>query len=318
MDGALVGREYADHLTDQDLKLLISTVSGGTVPGTTGPGQPGSVQLPAGADAAFLRHDPAAIPGLLSDPRVFDAVFGWGDGLRAARSGLALPGHAAPVSPFLTFAVAVHRSTAELASMDHVTERTGPRQRVPLFDAPALRDFLGSPARRFFLAELLGSFTRVASGRYRVRGGGRMRTRRFSELDPVRLAGLLDGVPDAERPGVYRRLGDVCLFLSGVFPDHATLYGVGPAQVARLLRAAQVPAAQHDELATIPAIDLLEQLGARWYRAACGLAPVRTARLDVVAEVAGSFRQARRVLNHIADRYLFSAEHPWFAPPTGP
>ena len=247
---------------------------------------------------------------------MFGAVFGWGDGARAAQRGLALPGQAAPVSPFLTFAVAVHRSAAELAGMDHVTERTGPRQRVPLFDAPALRDFLGSPARRLFLAELLGSFTRVASGRYRVRGGGRMRTRRFSELDPVRLAGLLDGVPDAERPGVYRRLGDVCLFLAGVFPDYATLYGVGPAQVARLLRAAQVPAAQHDQLATIPAIDLLEQLGARWYRAACGLAPVRTARLDVVAEVAGSFRQARRVLNHVADRYLFSAEHPWFAPPT--
>ena len=309
MDGALVGREYADHLTDQDLKLLISAGPAGT--------------LPAGADAAFLRHDPAAIPGLLSDPRVFDAVFGWADGARAsqgrlAQSGLTLAGQAAPVSPFLTFAVAVHRSAAELASMDHVTERTGPRQRVPLFDAPALRDFLGSPARRFFLAELLGSFTRVASGRYRVRGGGRMRTRRFSELDPVRLAGLLDGVPDAERPGVYRRLGDVCLFQSGVFPDYATLYGVGPAQVARLLRAAGVPAAQHDQLATIPAIDLLEQLGARWYRAACGLAPVRTARLDVVAEVAGSFRQARRVLNHIADRYLFSTEHPWFAPPAGP
>ena len=312
MDGALVGREYADHLTDQDLKLLISAVSSGRGPAGT---------VPAGAGAAFLRHDPAAIPGLLSDPRVFDAVFGWGEGARAsqgglAQSGLTLAGRAAPVSPFLTFAVAVHRSAAELASMGHVTERTGPRQRVPLFDAPALRDFLGSPARRFFLAELLGSFTRVASGRYRVRGGGRMRTRRFSELDPVRLAGLLDGVPDAERPGVYRRLGDVCLFLSGVFPDYATLYGVGPAQVARLLRAARVPAAQHDQLATIPAIDLLEQLGARWYRAACGLAPVRTARLDVVAEVAGSFRQARRVLNHIADRYLFSAEHPWFAPPT--
>ncbi len=308
MDGALVGREYADHLTDQDLRLLISAV--------------GSAD-----DAARLRHDPVAIPGLLSDPRVFDAVFGWGDAAPAAlagpggpgglaQPGLTLAGQAAPVSPFLTFAVAVHRSAAELASMDHVTERTGPRQRVPLFDAPALRDFLGSPARRFFLAELLGSFTRVASGRYRVRGGGRMRTRRFSELDPVRLAGLLDGVPDAERPGVYRRLGDVCLFLSGVFPDYATLYGVGPAQVARLLRAARVPAEQHAQLATIPAIDLLEQLGARWYRAACGLAPVRTARLDVVAEVAGSFRQARRVLNHIADRYLFSTDHPWFAPPT--
>jgi hypothetical protein len=309
MDGALVGREYADHLTDQDLNLLISAVSGGPGPGS------GAGDRLAGADAGWLRRDPAAIPDLLGDPRVFEAVFGWAHGAQAAHPGLALPGQAVPVSPFLTFAVAVHRSAAELASMDHVTERTGPRQRVPLFDAPALRDFVGSPARRLFLAELLGSFTRVASGRYRVRGGGRMRTRRFSELDPVRLAGLLDGVPDAERPGVYRRLGDVCLFLAGVFPDHATLYGVGPAQVSRLLRAARVPAAEQDQLATIPAIELLEQLGARWYRAACGLAPVRTARLDVVAEVAGRFRQARRVLNHVADRYLFSTDHPWFAPP---
>jgi len=303
MDGALVGSEYAAHLTDSDLKLLAAVAA-------ASPGGPPGGPADAKADAGWLRRDPAAIPILLGDPRVFDAVFGRSED--AARAG----SYAAPVSPFLTFAVAVHRTVTELASMDHVAERTGPRQRVPLFDAPALRDFIGSPARRLFLAELLASFTRVASGRYRVRGGGgRPRTRRFSELDPVRLAGLLDGVPDAERPGVYRRLGDVSLFLAGVFPDYATLYGVGPASVGRLLRAAQVPAAQHDQLAAIPAIELLEQLGARWYRAACGLAPVRTARLDVVAEVADRFRQARRVLNHIADQYLFATDHPWFVPP---
>ncbi len=306
MDGAVVGSEYAAHLTDTDLTLLASA-AGAPAPG----GQPGAVPvLPAGADAAWLRQDPAAIPDLLGDPRVFEAVFSWGDASSPPR-----PGQAVPVSPFLTFAVAVHRSATELASVGHVAERTGPRQRVPLFDAPALREFLGSPARRLFLAELLASFTRVASGRYRVRGGGRTRTRRFSELDPVRLAGLLDGVPAAEKPGVYRRLGDVSLFLAGVFPDYATLYGVGPAGVARLLRAAQVPAAERERLATAPAIELLEQLGARWYRAAYGLAPVRTDRLDVVADVAGRFQQARRVLNHIADRYLFAADHPWFAPP---
>jgi hypothetical protein len=306
MDGDLVGREYATHLTDTDLKLLVSA-AGAPAPG----GPPGTVPvLPADADAGWLRRDPAAIPGLLGDPRAFEAVFGWGDQSRPPR-----PGEAVPVSPFLTFAVAVHRSAVELASMGHVAERTGPRQRIPLFDTPALRDFLGSPERKLFLAELLASFTRVASGRYRVRGGGRTRTRRFSELDPVRLAGMLDGMPDAERPGVYRRLGDVSLFVAGVFPDYATLYGVGPASVARLLRAAQVPAADQERLATVPAIELLEQLGARWYRAAHHLAPVRTARLDVVADVAGRFQQARRVLNHIADRYLFTADHPWFAPP---
>jgi hypothetical protein len=306
MDGAVVGGEYAAHLTDADLTLLAS-VAGAPAPG----GPPGAVPvLPADADAGWLRRDPAAIPVLLGDPRVFDAVFGWADRGRPPR-----PGEAVPVSPFLTFAVAVHRSATELESMGHVAERTGPRQRIPLFDAPALREFLGSPARKLFLAELLASFTRVASGRYRVRGGGGTRTRRFSELDPVRLAGLLDGVADAEKPGVYRRLGDVSLFVAGVFPDYATLYGVGPASVARLLRAAQVPAAEQERLATVPAIELLEQLGARWYRAAHHLAPVRTARLDVVVDVAGRFQQARRVLNHIADRYLFATDHPWFAPP---
>ncbi len=302
MDGDLTDSEYAAHLTDADLTLLAAAAA--APPAGTSAGA-----VPAHADGAWLRGHPAAIPALLSDQSVFEAVFGRPGGADT------WPSQAVPVSPFLTFAVAVHRSAAELASMDHVTERTGLRQRIPLFDAPALRDFLGSPARRLFLAELLASFTRVASGRYRVRGGGRPRTRRFSELDPVRLAGLLDGVPDAERPGVYRRLGDVSLFLAGVFPDYATLHGVGPAGVARLLHAAQVPAAQHDQLAEAPAIELLEQLGARWYRAACGLATVRTARLDVVAEVADSFRQARRVLNHIADQYLFTADRSWFAPP---
>jgi hypothetical protein len=230
--------------------------------------------------------------------------------------GNAGPGLAVPASPFLVFAVFVQRAAAELASAGHVPERTGPRQRVPLFDAPALRDFLAAPARRLFLAELLASFTRVASGRYWARTGGRPRARRFSELDPVRLAGLLDAVPEAERPGVYRRLGDVALFLTGVFPDYASSRALGPVNAARLLRAARLPAAQQERLAAEPAIELLEHLGARWYRAARDLAPVTTARLTVVGEVADRFRQARRVLNHVADRYLFPPGSPWFTQPS--
>ena len=224
-------------------------------------------------------------------------------------------GWAVQASPFLIFALLVQRATTELASAAHVPERTGLRQRVPLFDAPALRDFLADTARRLFLAELLASFTRVASGRYRVRVAGRTRTRRFSELDPVRLAGLLDAVPDAERPGVYRRLGDVSLFLTGVFPDYVTSRAFGPVDAGRLLRAAGLPGPQRERLAAGPAIDLLEHLGARWYRTACELAPVRTARLAVAGDVADRFRQARRVLNHLADRYLQAAGQSWFSAP---
>lgn len=297
MDWSLVGSEYASHLTDADLRLL--AWAAGAPAGT---GQLSGAVGPA-ADSRALRADPLALLRLLEHPAVFRAVLGQDD---------TAPGWAVPASPFLVFAVFVQRATLDLASMDHVPERTRPSHRVPLFDAPALRDFLAEPARRLFLAELLASFTRVGSGRYRVRAGGRTRTRRFSELDPVRLAGLLDAVPPAERPGVYRRLGDVSLFLTGVFPDYAATRALGPVDAARLLRAVGLPASQQQRLA---GIELLEYLGARWYRAARDLAPVATARLTVVGEVADRFREARRVLNHLADRYLFPPGNPWFAHP---
>jgi len=299
-----VGSGYADHLTDADLGLLVSVSQETERPGG----------LAAGG--AWLRSHPDALPELIGDPRVFQAVFGPEEHAppAAARATLA--------SPFLIFAVAVHRAAAELESMDHVPERSGQRQRVPLFDAPELRDFLGSPARRLFLAELLGSFTRNAGAPYRAVTGrqpgarpARRAPRRFSELDLGKMAGLLDAVPENERAGVYRRLGDVALFLTGVFPDYAVAHALGPVSAARLLRAARAPEGQQDRLASAPAIDLFEYLGARWYRAAWGLAPARTARLAVVAEVADRFRQARRVLNHIADRCLFPQGNPWFAPP---
>src|SRR5215469_15583750 len=235
MDAGLVGSGYADHLTDADLGLLASI--------TQEAGGSG-----AAAAAAWLRGHPEHLPGLIGDPRVFLAVFGPGE--QDARAALA--------SPFLIFAVAVHRAAAELESMDHVPERSGPRGRVPLFDAPDLRDFLDSPARRLFLAELLGSFTRAAGGQYSAsprgddppstprRGAssasrevvrGRPRARRFSEFDLARMAATLDTVPEADRPGVYRRLGDVALFLTGVFPDYAVAHALGPVSAARLLRA---------------------------------------------------------------------------------
>ena len=287
----MVGREYASHLTETDLRVLAAAAAEAEGVGPV--------------EAAGLRGVPEALLRLLEHPGVYRTVLG-----PAETAG----GWVLPASPFLVFAALVQQAAAELALMDHVPERTGLRQRVPLFDAPALRDFLSDPARRLFLTELLASFTRVASGRYRVRVGGRMRTRRFSELDPVRLAGLLDAVPQAERPGVYRRLGDVTLFLTGVFPDYATTRALGPLDASRLLRAAGLPAAERERVAGTPAMDMLEYLGARWYRSARELAPAATARVVVVGDIAARFQQARRVLNHLADRYLLT-DTPWFEPP---
>jgi hypothetical protein len=274
----VAGAFYADHLTNADLQVLADA---------------GHVRT----TAAELRRHPDVIPQLLADPRVFEAV----SGERTITSSRTLE-----VSPFLLFAVAVHRAAHDLASMLHVPERTGFRQRVPVFDAAQLAAFLDSPARKLFLTELLASFTKIASGRYRVNTGRGWRWRRFSELDPPRLAGLLEAVGEAERPGVYRRLGDVALFLAGVFPEYAQDRALSSVDAARLLRVAGVGAGDDQQrVVAMPAIELFEYLGAHWYRNAWQLAEFRTQQLAVVAEVAERFRQARRVLNHITDRYLF-------------
>jgi hypothetical protein len=193
-----------------------------------------------------------------------------------------------------------------------------------VFDAGSLRDFVSARSRRLFLAELLASYVHVASGSVMVQTRRGWRRQRFSELDPVRLAALLDVVPTAERAGIYRRLGDLALFLTGVFPDQTATRAVGPAHAQRLLRLAGVESAEAEEAAAAAMVGrggaaggvaLLEGLGRRWYRLAVQSAPLSTGPLRVVQEVAERFDQARRTLNLITDGYLFPFRARWFPPP---
>jgi len=216
------------------------------------------------------------------------------------------------VSPFLTFATAVHRTAVALETATFVEERWAPRVRIPVFDAAALRSLVSDPVRRYFLVELLASYTREASGATWTRTARGWRRRRFSELDPTRLAELLEVVEASERSGIYRRLGDLALFLLGVFPDHPPAVQ-GGAATERLIRLSGLGS---DRVADLGAQELLELLGARWYSAAIASAtasgrPV-TATLAVAGYMADHFHEARRVLNAVTDRYLFALREQWF------
>ena len=222
------------------------------------------------------------------------------------------------VSPFLAFALIVHRGWNELQHVFHVDEWVGPRRRLPVLGGDDLREFLGSSSNRLFVTELLASYTRVASGAVWVHTRRGWRRRRFSELDPVRLASLLDVVPEGERPGVYRRLGDLALFLTGVFPDHTEMRGLAPHDAGRLLRLSGLSgdqsASSRDATGTV---ELLERLGQRWYVLATRTAEPKTASMQVVADVSARFGLARRTLNYLADRHLFIRRGDWFGePPT--
>jgi len=136
------------------------------------------------------------------------------------------------------------------------------------------------------------------------------RRRRFSELDPLRLVELADVVSDAERPSVYRRLGDLSLFLSGIFPDYAAEQLVAERQRRRLERA--LAAADRERAEQRDGIWLLERLGRRAYRMAQQATDRSSAMAGVLAELSENFATARRVLNFLTDRYLFPMRQRWF------
>ncbi len=287
---------YLEHLTDEDLAYLCAPYGNGE----------------AGDYRSLVRSRRGGIEGLLGDRRVFEALF------IADRS----PGPLVQVSPFLAFAVAVERAGYELSSATYVPEWVGVGRRTPVFDVPRLQEFMSSPWRRFFLAELLASYTRVASGSVVVATRRGWRRQRFSELDPVHLAGLLEVVPDMERPGVLRRLGDLALFLTGVFPDYVARRGFGPVDQGRLLRSGRVGsgaprsgsgAARGSGGDDEDAVALLGRLGRRWYHAAFRLLPGPVpANVAVISEMPERFNDARRILGVIGDRFLFSTHEHWF------
>jgi len=290
---------YLEHFSDQDVALLCAAELR---------------HSSAEERRAFLRLHPGGVDELLDSPRVLQAIFSApqaGDTLLAA-------------SPFLVFAVAVHHAAVGLKSAGYVSEWLGPGRRAPVFDVDELREFVAAPWHRFFLAELLASYTHVVSGSVVVSTPRGLRRQRFSELDPVRFSALLDVVSDAERPGILRRLGDLALFLTGVFPDYVARQGFGPIDEGRLLRAGGITRGRSDALPREPgaaafgdrgAVELLEQLGQRWYGAASAMLSGPVAEnVALLGEMPRRFRQARRVLGVITEQYLFAHRDHWFGP----
>src|SRR5438105_2065628 len=264
----MIGRLYLEHLTDGDLTLLAGV-----------------------SERSSLGSDPDALVSALDNPAAYRAVFN-----EPARDPLFL------ASPFLLFSLLIHRAARDLSQASFIDEWVGPGQRVPVFDVGGLREFGADPARRFFLAELLSSYTHVASGSVMVQTRRGWRRQRFSELDPIRLIELAELVPEAERPSVYRRLGDLSLFLTGIFPDYAAERLVADRERQGLERA--LPPAEREQAEGRDGIWLLEQLGRRAYRIARQGADRSAPLAGVLADVSENFATARRVLNFLTDRYL--------------
>ena len=269
---------YVEHLSDRDLALIAHAT-----------GSRESV----GELRSRLHEDPTAVEDLLADEELFDAIFGSASEVTNVQVG---------ITPFLVFGVLVNKVSRDLAEAAFIPEWVGSGQRLPVFDVETLRVFVDDGVRRYFLIEFLASFTKVASGSVWVKTRRGYRRRRFSELDPVSLAEMVDGLPAPQRAGGYRRLGDVSLFLCGVFPDHTSRNGIGEMARARLARSAGVD----DELDLAgDEIRFFEVVGPSWYGKAIDSASIAVGvGPTYLRDVAERFTDARRFLNLLSDRYL--------------
>jgi hypothetical protein len=129
---------------------------------------------------------------------------------------------------------------------------------------------------------------------------------------------MVDAVPESDRPGLYRRLGDLALFLTGVFPDHTARRRLHPIELERLVRSLPDGETRRPSLAALVdlagtrgATGVFEWLGPRWYALAAARTPL-AALSHTLGEIAARFDQARRFLNHLTDRYLFPVRARWF------
>ena len=209
------------------------------------------------------------------------------------------------VSPALYFEILLRKASRELEEATHTVERLG-RENVPVFDTGEVVKLMKRPMIIEYLASMMASFTRVRSYvvPVRVRKGVRRRVR-YNDMDIDSLVRFASNAEPLERFGYYKRIADVCLFVSSVFPDH-TQRSYGPSAGA-----AAKPSARQQRMRR--RIEDYEREGRTFYALAQVHPTARTLDLsNVFAILKEDFAAARKPLTLIATRFLHARRQQLF------
>lgn len=248
------------HLTEADLRFLAETV--------------------AARDQDWrevverIRGNADAQAPMLADPRLVDRL------LREQETLVR-------ISPAMLFAVLLRAVHRELEKTLYVYEIEGRGGRIPVFEAPQVVEFLAQPAVSDYLVDMLCSFTRIQSGVVYWQEGTRWQRRRFCDMDMDDMILLCRLVGAEYWPVLHKRIADIALFLSGIYPDQSSLFIARPRTAftgERTLRDYEADGKKFYGLAA-------RHLAHSWLGTPCGI-------------MAEKFVLARRALNTLSDRYL--------------
>ena len=181
------------RFTDKDLDFIVSHAARGS-------GEPGRLKRAIVEDdklRAAMVSDDSLFERVMNDDEVF---------LR--------------VSPTLYFEILLRKAHSELEVATYTLE-TSVRENIPVFDTDKVLEFMKRPGIVEYLATMMASFMKIQSYvvPVRVRRGVRRRVR-YNDMDVDSLIKFASHADPMERFRYYKRIGDVCLFVSGVFPGH--------------------------------------------------------------------------------------------------
>ncbi|MEW6771425.1 MAG: hypothetical protein AB1330_08555 [Bacillota bacterium] len=231
----------------------------------------------------IVRDKPDLLEIMLDDPKLFQRVMNEEEAFLK-------------ISPYLLFEILLRQARRELQARTYTYEKTAINKKIPVFDGLQVGDLLASSAVRTYLAEMLASFTRTHTATVYYRAGSRFYRRRYSDMSVDDLYDLAQVVDAEYRFPLHKRIGDVCLFLTAIFPDYIEQALRYP--FTRAPRPVLFSRKQRD------LEDYIEE-GRKCYRLAAEDRKVSRPELRAVLQtLAESFPLARKPLMHIADRYL--------------
>lgn len=208
------------------------------------------------------------------------------------------------LSPALYFEILLRKASKELDLSAYTVERIG-NETIPIFDTSGVTKLMGQSGVLEYLAQMLASFTVIESQVRRVRvRRGMWRRIRHNDMDIDSLVQLCWAADEENRLGYYKRIADVCLFVSSVFQGHS-YFGQGGAQPT-------FPSSRRVRRS----IEDYEWEGKRFYSLAERHPAARLAGIsDIFGVLREEFIYARKPLSFIATQYLHSSRANLFGSP---
>ncbi|MCX7796614.1 MAG: hypothetical protein N2380_08865 [bacterium] len=237
-----------------------------------------------------IKDDEEIILGMLEDSRLFSRIMNDEEIMLK-------------ISPKLFFTVLMIKARMDLNREVYTIERDR-HHKIPVFDIEKVRELINEDDILNYLINMLVSFTRTESQTiyYVVKGRRGLRRIKFSDIDVFDMIRLADMIEEGMRFPIYKRIGDICLWLLGIFPEYV---------MPRSLTTSNLPirVGFRHKLS----IEDYEEIGRTFYRLASNSYDAKIFGLDKPLSILSeSFTIAEKPLNLISERYLIFKKDKWF------